>query len=51
MFFEEPVTDDARKPKEAAGLKFSVYALAIITTLFGLLLIPLSALVGTSGLL
>ena len=50
MFFEEPVTGTG-EPKGAGGLKFSVYALAIVTVLFGLLLIPLSALVGTSGLL
>jgi hypothetical protein len=32
-------------------VKFSVYVLALATTLFGLLIIPLSALVQGSGLL
>jgi NADH-quinone oxidoreductase subunit N len=48
MFFEEP----AGPAKDGAGaVKFSVYALALATTLFGLLIIPLSALVQGSGLL
>jgi NADH-quinone oxidoreductase subunit N len=48
MFFEEP----AGPAKDGAGaVKFSVYALALATTLFGLLIIPLSALVQASGLL
>src|SRR5215216_2849027 len=48
MFFEEP----AGPAKDGAGaVKFSVYALAVATTLFGLLIIPLSALVQGSGLL
>ncbi|HZC84237.1 MAG TPA: hypothetical protein VE194_07380, partial [Rubrobacter sp.] len=49
MILEEPTTQTAR-PKGSAGLRFSVYALAVLTTLFGLLIIPLSALVGASGL-
>jgi NADH-quinone oxidoreductase subunit N len=48
MFFEEP----AGPAKDGAGaVKFSVYVLALATTLFGLLIIPLSALVQGSGLL
>jgi NADH-quinone oxidoreductase subunit N len=48
MFFEEP----AGPAKDGSGaVKFSVYALAVATTLFGLLIIPLSALVQGSGLL
>jgi len=48
MFFEEP----AGPAKGGAGaVKFSVYTLALATTLFGLLIIPLSALVQGSGLL
>jgi hypothetical protein len=31
-------------------VRFSVYALAVLATLFGLLIIPLSALVRASGL-
>src|SRR5215211_3788157 len=50
MLFEEPATG-ARRPKGGDALKFSVYTLAVATTLFGLLIIPLSALVRTSGLL
>src|ERR687898_1543709 len=49
MFFEEPTTDTARA-KGSGAVRFCVYVLAILTTLFGLLIIPLSALVGTSGL-
>ena len=50
MLFEEtagpvPVKGDS------GALRFSVYALAIATALFGLLIIPLSALVQGSGLL
>jgi NADH-quinone oxidoreductase subunit N len=49
MIFEEPATDTART-KGSGAVRFSVYVLAILTTLFGLLIIPLSALVGASGL-
>jgi NADH:ubiquinone oxidoreductase subunit 2 (subunit N) len=49
MFFEEPTTDTARA-KGSGAVRFCVYVLAILTTLFGLLIIPLSALVGASGL-
>ncbi len=50
MLFEEP----AGPPPDTRGtgaVRFSVYVLAIATTLFGLLIIPLSALVRGSGLL
>ncbi len=50
MVFEEPATS-APEPKGGDALKFSVYTLAVATTLFGLLIIPLSALVRGSGLL
>jgi NADH-quinone oxidoreductase subunit N len=50
MLFEEPATG-ALGPNGGDALKFSVYTLAIATTLFGLLIIPLSALVQGSGLL
>jgi NADH-quinone oxidoreductase subunit N len=49
MIFEEPTSDTARA-KGSGAVRFCVYALAILTTLFGLLIIPLSALVGASGL-
>ena len=49
MIFEEPTTDTART-KGSGTVRFSVYVLAVLTTLFGLLIIPLSALVGASGL-
>ena len=49
MIFEEPKTDTART-KGSGAVRFSVYVLAILTTLFGLIIIPLSALVGASGL-
>jgi proton-translocating NADH-quinone oxidoreductase chain N len=49
MIFEEPTTETARS-KGGAAVRFCVYVLAVLTTLFGLLIIPLSALVGASGL-
>src|ERR671916_290079 len=49
MFLEEPTTETVRS-KGAGAVRFAVYTLAIATTLFGLLIIPLSALVGASGL-
>ena len=49
MLLEEPTTDTARS-KGTGAVRFSVYVLAVLTTLFGLLIIPLSALVGASGL-
>ena len=50
MFFEEPA-GPAKDAAATGAVKFSVYALAVATTLFGLLIIPLSALVQNSGLL
>ena len=50
MLFEEPAAGTLG-PKGGDALKFSVYTLAVATTLFGLLIIPLSALVRGSGLL
>ena len=50
MFFEDPVTG-AEKPKGTGLVLFSVYVLAIATTLFGLFVGPLSALAERSGLL
>jgi hypothetical protein len=50
MFFEEPVTR-AEEPKGLGAVKFSVYALALATTLFIFFIGPLAALVGASGLL
>jgi NADH-quinone oxidoreductase subunit N len=49
MILEEPTTETARA-KGSGALMFCVYVLAVLTTLFGLLIIPLSALVGASGL-
>ncbi len=50
MFFEEPA-DGGEKVVPSGGVIFSVYAMAIITTLFVLLLRPLSSLAQASGLL
>jgi NADH-quinone oxidoreductase subunit N len=50
MFFEEPATN-ARTPKGAGAVRFSVYALAVATTLFIFFVGPLSALARASGLL
>jgi NADH-quinone oxidoreductase subunit N len=50
MFFEEP-TADTRRPKGAGAVRFSVYALAVATTLFIFFVGPLSALARASGLL
>jgi NADH-quinone oxidoreductase subunit N len=50
MLFEDPTTPALGKGG-AGALRFSVYTLAVATTLFGLLIIPLSALVRGSGLL
>ncbi len=49
MIFEEPTTDTVTSRGNGA-VRFSVYVLAVLATLFGLLIIPLSALVGASGL-
>jgi NADH-quinone oxidoreductase subunit N len=50
MFFEEPVAP-AGESKGLGALKFSVYTLAVATTLFVFFIGPLAALVGNSGLL
>ena len=50
MFFEEP-TRDALAPKGSGALSFSVYTLALGTTLFIFFVGPLSALARASGLL
>src|ERR671914_1515270 len=44
MIFEEPTTDTARA-KGSGAVRFCVYVLAVLTTLFGLIIIPPSALV------
>jgi len=49
MILEEPATDTVRSKGDGA-VRFSVYVLAVLTTLFGLLIIPLSVLVRASGL-
>jgi proton-translocating NADH-quinone oxidoreductase chain N len=49
MILEEPTTETVRS-KGAGAVRFSVYALAVLATVFGLLIIPLSALVSASGL-
>jgi NADH-quinone oxidoreductase subunit N len=51
MFFEEPATVERRRPKGAGAVRFSVYALAVATTLFVFFVGPLSALARASGLL
>jgi NADH-quinone oxidoreductase subunit N len=49
MILEEPTTETVRS-KGAGAVRFSVYVLAVLATVFGLLIIPLSALVRVSGL-
>jgi NADH-quinone oxidoreductase subunit N len=49
MILEEPTTESVRS-KGAGAVRFSVFVLAVLATLFGLLIIPLSALVRASGL-
>jgi NADH-quinone oxidoreductase subunit N len=49
MILEEPTTETVRS-KGSGAIRFSVYVLAVLATVFGLLIIPLSALVGASGL-
>ncbi len=49
MFFEKP-TLDAVEPSGGGALKFSVYVLALLTALFFLLIVPISAIAGGSGL-
>src|ERR687894_138048 len=50
MFLEEPAAE-ARGSKGAGAVRFSVYALAVATTLFFFFVGPLSALARASGLL
>ncbi len=50
MLLEEPTTETVRS-KGARAVRFVVYTLAILTALFGLLIIPLSTLTRASGLL
>ena len=50
MLFEEPAGPVPAKG-DSGAVRFSVYTLAVATALFGLLIIPLSALVQGSGLL
>jgi NADH-quinone oxidoreductase subunit N len=50
MFFEEP-TLGTEEPKGMGAVKFSIYALAVLTTLFAFFVGPLAALAGASGLL
>ena len=50
MAFEEPVTG-VGEPKGMETVKFSVYALAIATALFFIVVGPLATLAGNSGLL
>lgn len=49
MFFETP-TMDTVEPSGGGAVKFSVYALALLTALFFLLIVPISALAGGAGL-
>ncbi|MDQ3360149.1 MAG: NADH-quinone oxidoreductase subunit N [Actinomycetota bacterium] len=49
MFFEKPAMD-AVEPSGGGALKFSVYVLALLTALFFLLIVPISAIAGGSGL-
>jgi NADH-quinone oxidoreductase subunit N len=51
MFFEEPAKDAQLEPAGTGAVKFSVYALAVATTLFIFFVGPLSALARASGLL
>jgi NADH-quinone oxidoreductase subunit N len=50
MFLEEPVSGGTA-PKDDGGVRFSVYALAILTTIFILFFGLLVTLTGASGLL
>ncbi|MDQ3942311.1 MAG: NADH-quinone oxidoreductase subunit N, partial [Actinomycetota bacterium] len=51
MFFEEPTRDARTEPGGTGAVRFSVYALAVGTTLFIFFIGPLSALARASGLL
>jgi NADH-quinone oxidoreductase subunit N len=48
MFFEEPLAS-IEEPKGTGTIKFSVYALAVATTLFALFIGPLAGLAGISS--
>ena len=50
MFFEEPTTEPGKLEEGAGGVRFSVYALAVLVTAFVFLVGPLSALARISGL-
>ncbi|MGH3087414.1 MAG: NADH-quinone oxidoreductase subunit N [Rubrobacteraceae bacterium] len=50
MFLEEPAAE-GRKPVGDGGVRFSVYALAVLTTVFIVFVGGLAALTGASGLL
>src|ERR671917_1706421 len=49
MFFEKPTLDTV-EPAGGGALKASVYLLALLTALFFLLIVPISAIAGSSGL-
>jgi len=51
MFFEEPTREARLEPGGTGAVRFSVYALAVATTLFIFFVGPLSALARASGLL
>jgi len=48
IFFEEP-TGEAARSQGSGAVTFSVYVLAVLATLFGLIIIPLSALVSAAS--
>ncbi|MDQ4105744.1 MAG: NADH-quinone oxidoreductase subunit N [Actinomycetota bacterium] len=50
MFFEEPTLETAGAKKGTGAVAFSVYALALATALFFLVMGPLAALAAASGL-
>ena len=50
MFFEEPAMEPGKPEEGAGGVRFSVYALAVLATAFVFLVGPLSALARASGL-
>jgi hypothetical protein len=50
MFFEEPTTG-FEAPKADNAVRLSVFVLAALTAIFALLVGPLAALAGSSGLL
>lgn len=50
MFLERPTTGAERGTGDSGGVRFSVYALALGTTLFVFIIGPLAALAGNAGL-